>query len=83
MLRSLLVFLTTPSNFLVVLLVAGLLMLMLRWRRTGAAAVGFGVLGLLGFGYSSAGELLMAPLVSRFPPVALEAFNPPHHSLRD
>ncbi len=77
MLRSFLVFATTPSNFLILLILLGLILLALRWRRLGMGAATLGTAGLLTFGYSSAGELLMAPLVTRFPPVPLETAPEP------
>ncbi|SMD03100.1 YdcF family protein [Primorskyibacter flagellatus] len=72
MIRSLLVFMTTPSNFMVLLVVAGLALFLLRLRRLGFSALVLGTAGLLVFGYTSANELLLAPLVSRFPAMALE-----------
>ncbi|MEP1612827.1 MAG: YdcF family protein [Roseobacter sp.] len=72
MAMSVLAFITVPSNFLILLIVIGLCLFVLRWRRLGISAIGLGTAGFLTFGYTSAGELLMAPLVSRFPPVVLE-----------
>lgn len=70
--RSFLEFAIVPSNFLMLLIVAGLLLLVVRVRRLGLTSIVAGAVGLLLFGYSSAGELFMAPLVSRFPPVAVD-----------
>lgn len=78
MLKSSLDFLTTPSNACVILIILGLALLVVRWRRSGLTCSVVGVLGLLIFGYSSASEVLMAPLVSRFPPVPLDAMPIPH-----
>ncbi|WP_299648870.1 YdcF family protein [uncultured Tateyamaria sp.] len=75
--RTVFVFLTTPSNALVLLIVLGLGLMLLRWRRLGMSAALLGTVGLLTFGYSSAGELLMAPLVSRFAPPDLETVSAP------
>ncbi|WP_299553836.1 YdcF family protein [uncultured Tateyamaria sp.] len=78
MLRSSLVFLTTPSNFLVLLIVLGLGLMLMRSRRLGLSCSTLGTMGLLTFGYTSAGELLMAPLVTRFPPVSIDTAPAPH-----
>lgn len=72
MIRSILVFVTTPSNFLILLILIGLCLILLRLHRLGFSAVVLGTAGLLTFGYTSASELLLAPLVTRFPPVVLE-----------
>ena len=72
MLKSLLVFVTTPSNFLILLVVGGVFLLLLRLRRLGLFTTALGTAGLLIFGYTSANELLLAPLVSRFPAMTLE-----------
>lgn len=66
--RAVFVFLTTPSNALILLVILGLGLMLLRWHRLGMGAAMLGTVGLLTFGYTSAGELLMAPLVSRFAP---------------
>lgn len=78
MLKSILDFLTTPSNAFVILVVLGLALLVARWRRSGLTCSVVGVLGLLMFGYFSVSDVLMAPLVSRFPPVPLDAMPIPH-----
>lgn len=77
MLRSIVDFLTTPSNFLILLVVLGLCLILMRRRKSGLYSGAFGTIGLLVFGYSSAGEALMAPLVTRFPPVSLESSPTP------
>ena len=77
MLKSLVDTLTTPSNLFVVLAVLGLVLMLLRWRRSGLSFSVLGLSGLLVFGYTSASELLMAPLVSRFPPLPLETAPAP------
>lgn len=65
-------FLLAPSNFLFVLGVAGLILLVLGWRRWGRRLVAASLGGFFIFGYTSAGELLLAPLESRFPTVQTE-----------
>lgn len=77
MFRSSLDFLTTPSNFIALLIVLGLALLLVRWRKLGVSCSALGTVGLLTFGYTSAGELLMAPLVTRFPPMSLETAPKP------
>ncbi|WP_299705030.1 YdcF family protein [uncultured Tateyamaria sp.] len=77
MLRSIVDYVTTPSNFLILLIVLGLCLIVMRWRRLGLFSGALGTIGLLIFGYSSAGEVLMAPLVTRFPPVSPETVPAP------
>jgi len=77
MARSALQFILTPSNLFLILTLLGMVFLVIRWRRLG---IGFSVLGLGGmlvFGYTSTAEVLMAPLVSRFPAVDATKADPP------
>ena len=62
-------FLITPSNLLIVLGVAGVLLLAVtRLRRTGATLALTGTLGLLLAGMAPLSELALLPLEQRFPP---------------
>ncbi|MER2266633.1 YdcF family protein [Methylobacterium oxalidis] len=61
-------FALTPSNFLIIAGLAGVLLLAAtRWRRTGAGLAGFGLGGLLVGGLSPLPYLVLAPLEERFP----------------
>lgn len=76
--RDLLEFIAKPSNLFVTFIVIGFVLLMLRrLRRLAMSCLALGTAALLTFGYSSAGELLMAPLVSRFPPLKIEEIPEP------
>lgn len=59
-------FVLVPSNFLFLLGLAGLGLLMFRRLALGRALVALSMGGFLIFGYTSAGELLLAPLERRF-----------------
>lgn len=61
-------FLAAPSNFCVFLLVLAVAALLLRLRRTGLVFAVLATAGLMGFGFSPAGNYLMSPLEERFPP---------------
>jgi uncharacterized SAM-binding protein YcdF (DUF218 family) len=76
-LKSAVSFAAMPSNFLFLLVVFGLLALVVRYRRTAITMLSLAVLGFLAFGYSSISEVLIAPLVTRFPPVDLATAAPP------
>lgn len=76
--KSILDFLAVPSNFLLLLALAGLLLLCLHRLQSARICVGLSVAGFMFFGYTSAGELLIAPLVSRFPPHDPTAGDPPY-----
>lgn len=56
-----------PSNLLVVLAVAGLLLALTRFRRLARLCLAFSIAGLLLFGFSPLGNLLIYPLERRFP----------------
>jgi uncharacterized SAM-binding protein YcdF (DUF218 family) len=69
---------TTPSSLFLALSVGGLLCLCAGWRRAATAGLASGTLGVLLFGVTSLSEVVVAPLVSRFPPVELASAEPPH-----
>jgi uncharacterized SAM-binding protein YcdF (DUF218 family) len=71
-------FITTPSHFLFLLAVLGLIMLVLNWRRTAITFLAMSLTGFGAFGFTSLSELMIAPLVSRFPPVDHAVTAPPH-----
>lgn len=60
-------FLAAPSNLLVLVALAGVLLAVLRLRRLGRALVGLAVAGLLVVGFSPLANYLMNPLEERFP----------------
>jgi uncharacterized SAM-binding protein YcdF (DUF218 family) len=61
-------FLALPSNLLIVVALLGLLLLLVRFRRTGMALLIAGVLLLAIDGFSPLGALMIKPLENRFPP---------------
>jgi len=66
-LSKILGFFTTPSNAIAVVCGVGALLLLLRRQRAGSLVLTFGILLLLVFGYSPAGNVLMLTLTERFP----------------
>jgi uncharacterized SAM-binding protein YcdF (DUF218 family) len=60
-------FFTTPSNAIAVVCAIGALLLLLQRQRAGSLTLTFGILLLLVFGYSPAGNVLMLTLTERFP----------------
>jgi uncharacterized SAM-binding protein YcdF (DUF218 family) len=60
-------FFTQPSNFIATVCAIGALLLLLRRQQAGAIVFSFGVVLLLVFGYSPAGNVLMLTLSERFP----------------
>jgi uncharacterized SAM-binding protein YcdF (DUF218 family) len=60
-------FFLTPSNALVVLALAGLVLARTRFARAGARMTGAAVVLLLAAGFSPLGHALMLPLEERFP----------------
>lgn len=64
-------FFATPSNLIVILSVAGLILLLTGWRRTGLTVSTLAVLGLLVFAASPVPRLMMRALENQFPPVAM------------
>lgn len=60
-------FVVTPSNFAALLCLAGVLLLVTRWRVLASKLIVSGVVLLLLFGFSPLGNLLMLPLSERFP----------------
>ena len=71
-------FFLTPSNLLVTLCAAGVLLLFIGWRRTGLTFAALGALGLLFFGFSPTARLLLRQLEDRLPTVAIDDARPVH-----
>ncbi|MFT6805641.1 MAG: uncharacterized SAM-binding protein YcdF (DUF218 family) [Glaciecola sp.] len=76
-LKSFIDFITTPSHFLFMLATLALIMLLLRWRRTAITCLTLSLAGFVAFGFTSLSEVMIAPLVSRFPPVDHTVAAPP------
>ncbi len=77
LLKTVIDFLTTPSNVLFLFMLAGLLAVVARWKRTALTCLILGVTGFGLFGYTSLGEGIIAPLVTRFPPVVADDLPEP------
>ncbi|MEO0930999.1 MAG: YdcF family protein [Pseudomonadota bacterium] len=77
MLKSITDFITTPSTFLLLLILLALIALLLRWRRGAMTCLTLGLTGFVAFGFTSLSEVLIAPLVTRFAPVDLATAEPP------
>jgi uncharacterized SAM-binding protein YcdF (DUF218 family) len=75
--KGLVEFIITPSNAILLLAIAGFLLMQIGWLKWARRALAVSLSAWLLFGYTSAGELLHAPLDSRFPPLDLEAADPP------
>jgi uncharacterized SAM-binding protein YcdF (DUF218 family) len=60
-------FFTEPSNAIATICTIGALLLLIRRQRAGTLMVTFGILLLLVFGYSPAGNVLLLGLSERFP----------------
>jgi uncharacterized SAM-binding protein YcdF (DUF218 family) len=60
-------FFTQPSNMIATICAIGALLLLLQRQRAGTLTLTFGVLLLLVFGYSPAGNVLLLSLSERFP----------------
>ena len=75
--RSVLEFLLVPSNLFFLLALIALAALFLGRVRLAKGCLAGSVAGFFLFGYSSASELLMIPLDTRFPPLDLETAPPP------
>jgi uncharacterized SAM-binding protein YcdF (DUF218 family) len=60
-------FFASPTNFLVVLGVAGAALLFTRWKRLGRALATAAALGLVAIGFSPLGKVIARPLEDRFP----------------
>lgn len=60
-------FLIQPVNLAIILLITGLLLAMLRWRRTAYGLFGAAALGLALCVWTSFGAMLVTPLEDRFP----------------
>ncbi|MDB5504792.1 MAG: hypothetical protein JWR89_4694 [Tardiphaga sp.] len=66
-LSKILGFFTLPSNAIAAVCAIGALLLLLQRQRAGTLTLTFGILLLLIFGYSPAGNVLMLSLTERFP----------------
>ena len=68
-------FVLTPSNLLVIMAIAGLLLLLCRWQKSGWSFIVLSILGLAAAGWSPLGPVLLMSLEDRFPeqemPVAI------------
>jgi uncharacterized SAM-binding protein YcdF (DUF218 family) len=62
-----LVFLTAPSNLLITLAIAGTVLLFTRFVRLGRCLLVVGILGIVIFGLSPLGKMLLSVLENRFP----------------
>lgn len=60
-------FITLPSNAIAIVSGVGLCLLLMRWRRAGTGLLTVGIVSLLMFGYSPAGNVLLLTLSDRFP----------------
>lgn len=76
-LRAVLDFLTTPSTLFLAMAGLAFLALLIGWRRSGLNCLAFSLGGFFAFGFTSLCEVLIAPLVTRFPPVDLARADPP------
>ncbi|MEM8856412.1 MAG: YdcF family protein [Pseudomonadota bacterium] len=56
-----------PSNFILILLIAGLLIGIIGFRRVGLLLMGAGVVAFVACGVLPVGQLLLRPLEARFP----------------
>ncbi|MEL6681096.1 MAG: YdcF family protein [Pseudomonadota bacterium] len=77
MLKTIIDFLTTPSTLFLALVCVALIALLARWRRSAISFLTLGIAGFITFGFTSLSEVLIAPLVTRFPPVDLSQTQPP------
>jgi uncharacterized SAM-binding protein YcdF (DUF218 family) len=62
-----LVFLTAPSNIIITLAIVGTVLLFTRFVRLGRRLLVVGMLGIVVFGLSPLGKVLLAVLEKRFP----------------
>jgi uncharacterized SAM-binding protein YcdF (DUF218 family) len=67
MLSKVVGFLLLPSNFLILLGLAGVLLMATRWKRAGVCLTVASVVLLAAAGFLPVGNLLLRPLESRFP----------------
>lgn len=63
-------FVATPSNFLTLAIIAGLILTVTRLRRSGLGLAGAGALGLVVAGFSPLANWIIIPLENRFPAYA-------------
>lgn len=75
--KSFVEFATTPSNLFFLLLAIALVSMVLHRTRIALTSLGFGLIGCVAFGFTSLSELMIAPLVTRFPPVDLQTAPAP------
>lgn len=76
-LKEVMDFVTTPSSLLFLLACLALLALLVQWQRCAITCLALSVVGFFALGFTSLSELLIAPLVTRFPPIDLETAAPP------
>src|SRR5438552_10776360 len=69
-------FFLVPSNAIAMIGVLGVGLSLTRWRRAGHRALVLGVLLLLLFGYSPAGNVLLLALSERFPAWPVDGHEP-------
>jgi hypothetical protein len=55
-------FITLPPNLIAIVSGVGLCLLLVRWRRAGTSLLTVGIVSLLVFGYSPAGNVLLLTL---------------------
>lgn len=77
LLKDVLDVVTTPSTVFLLLACVAFFALLLRWRRTAVTSLGLSLAGFLLFGFTSIGQLLIAPLEARFPPINPATAPPP------
>jgi uncharacterized SAM-binding protein YcdF (DUF218 family) len=77
LLRNVLDFLTTPSTLFLAVACLALLALLIGWRRGAISCLALSLGGFIAFGITSLSEVMIAPLVTRFPPVDLAQAEPP------
>lgn len=75
--RSALDFLLIPSNLFFLLALVALIALIFRRIRLARGCLAGSLAGFFLFGYSSAAELMMIPLDTRFPPLDMDTAPPP------
>ncbi|WP_026319085.1 YdcF family protein [Amorphus coralli] len=73
---SILRFLVTPSNAIVVVLAVGLILLVVGRHRSGLGLAGLGAVLIVLFGYTTLGLALLRPLEDRFQPSPTVASDP-------
>jgi uncharacterized SAM-binding protein YcdF (DUF218 family) len=69
-------FVALPSNAIAIVCGVGLCLMVMRWRRTGVCLLTVGIVSLLVFGYSPAGNVLLLTLSERFPAWQYDGHDP-------